>query len=113
MSSVAIYINSNISKTGKRQKEIAREAGFTSPNVLSMIKTGEMKLPLARVPALAKAMEVPAQELLRLVLRQDYPEVWSVISEVMPGILMTSELLDLVRLIRAVASRASTGGALS
>ena len=47
----------------------AEAAGFINPNMVSMIKKGASKLPLDRVPALAKALECdPA--LLRLALEQ-------------------------------------------
>ena len=54
----------------KSQHEIAIEAGFKTPNVLSMLKTGTAKVPLDRVPALAKALECDARFLFRLALEQ-------------------------------------------
>ena len=42
----------------KNQVEIAVEAGFVNTNMLLMIKSGKTKLPLDRVPALAKALDV-------------------------------------------------------
>jgi transcriptional regulator with XRE-family HTH domain len=42
----------------KSQIEIATEAGFVNPNMLSLIKSGATKVPLDRVPALARALEV-------------------------------------------------------
>ena len=38
----------------KTQKEIAHEAGFTNGNLISMFKSGASKIPLDRVPALAR-----------------------------------------------------------
>lgn len=58
----------------KTQTEIARAAGFNSPNMLSMIKMGKAKLPLKRVPALSRELSIPKEELLLLVLEQDYPD---------------------------------------
>jgi transcriptional regulator with XRE-family HTH domain len=54
----------------KTQSEIADEAGFINPNVLSMIRSGSTKLPLDRVPALAKALECDPALLMRLALDQ-------------------------------------------
>ena len=45
-------------KHKKTQAEIAEEAGFVNPNMVTMIKQGATKLPIDRVPALAKALEV-------------------------------------------------------
>ena len=57
-------------KFKKSQAEIAEEAGFVNPNMVTMIKQGATKLPLDRVPALAKALECDPSLLLRLALEQ-------------------------------------------
>lgn len=41
----------------KSQIQIASEAGFTNPNMISMIKSGASKLALDRVPWMARALE--------------------------------------------------------
>ena len=57
-------------KHKKSQAEIAEEAGFINPNMVTMIKNGSTKLPIDRVPALAKALECDPALLLRLALEQ-------------------------------------------
>lgn len=57
-------------KPRKTQAEIASQAGFLSVNMMSMLKKGSNKLPLDRVPALAKALECDPAWLLRLTLEQ-------------------------------------------
>jgi hypothetical protein len=54
----------------KSQAEIAVETGFVNPNVLAMIKSGATKLPLDRVPSLARALDCDAAYLMRLALEQ-------------------------------------------
>ena len=54
----------------KSQAEIATETGFPNPNVLSMVKNGASKLPLDRVPALARALDCDPARLFRLALEQ-------------------------------------------
>ena len=57
-------------KHRKSQKEIAQEAGFLNANMLSLLKSGANKIPLDRVPALAKALEADPAHLMRLSLEQ-------------------------------------------
>ena len=57
-------------KHRKTQKEIAQEAGFLNANMLSLLKSGANKIPLDRVPALAKALEADPAYLMRLSLEQ-------------------------------------------
>jgi hypothetical protein len=54
----------------KSQMEIAAEAGFVNPNMMSLIKSGRSKLPLDRVPALARALEVDPRLLFLMTLEQ-------------------------------------------
>src|SRR4051812_28502756 len=57
-------------KAKKTQSTIASEAGFGQHNMLTNIKLGNSKLPLDRVPALAKALECDSAFLFRLALEQ-------------------------------------------
>ena len=52
----------------KSQAEIAAEAGFVNANFVSLLKSGKNKVPLDRVPALARALEVDPAYLMRLAL---------------------------------------------
>lgn len=54
----------------KPQIDIAKEAGFVNPNVVSMLKSGATKLPLDRVLALAKALECDPRRLFLLAIQQ-------------------------------------------
>lgn len=54
----------------KTQIAIAAEAGFVQPNMLAMIKNGSNKLPLDRVPGLAKALECDPKSLFLMAMEQ-------------------------------------------
>ena len=54
----------------KTQADIAVEAGFVNPNMLTMIKQGATKLAVDRVPALSRALDCDPAWLLRLALEQ-------------------------------------------
>lgn len=73
---LAQLLNDRISELSPRksQGEIATEAGFTSKNVLSIIKNGGSKLAMDRVESTAKALEIPVEDLVIPALRQYYTE---------------------------------------
>jgi hypothetical protein len=66
----------------KTQREIASEAGFIAVNMLAMIKAGSSKLPLDRVPALAKALEIDPAYLFMLAIEQHDPTLARVVKEI-------------------------------
>lgn len=72
-SKVARFIRQRVLelKPKKSQGEIAAEAGFTNPNMVTLIKTGASKLPLDRVPAMARALDCDPKRLFFLALHQD------------------------------------------
>jgi transcriptional regulator with XRE-family HTH domain len=76
---VAEFVAWAIERSGRTQKELAREIGFERPNILSMIKTGETKLPLERIPEVATALEVDPAYLMRLALCEYEPELFGII----------------------------------
>ena len=86
---VAEFIRRQIHTCGKSQKEIAREAGFATPNIITMFKQGTTKIPVRKAGALAKALGVDPAYLLRLVLREYLPETYAAIEEIAPGLALT------------------------
>jgi transcriptional regulator with XRE-family HTH domain len=70
-SDLAQFITKRVLELRPRtQAEIAAEGGFVNANYLSMLKTGNSKLALDRVPALATALECDPALLMRLALEQ-------------------------------------------
>jgi transcriptional regulator with XRE-family HTH domain len=63
----------------KSQREIAQEIGYEKPNMISMFKRGEAKVPLEKIPQLARAINVDPAHLLRMALQQYNPEFYKVI----------------------------------
>ena len=74
--SIARFLDRQIHKLKgvKTQREIAAEIGYDTPNLISMFKRGEMKVPLEKIPALAKAVEADPGHLFRLALEQYWPD---------------------------------------
>lgn len=99
---VAEFIAARIQHVGKTQKEIAREAGFGRPNVLTMIKRGQTKVPLARVGALARALETDPLLLMKMCLAEYQPLTWSAIEPLFEEAFTTDEVLLVKTLRRAV-----------
>lgn len=74
-SSIAKYLDKQIDalKGVKTQREIAAEIGYEKANMISMFKRGEVKIPLEKIPALAKSLHVDPGHLFRLALEQYWP----------------------------------------
>ncbi len=75
-SPTAAFLKLAIANSDLTQREIAQQAGFPKPNMLSMMKTGETKVPLNRIPALAEVCEVDAASFIRIAMTEYHPEIW-------------------------------------
>lgn len=115
---VSDFITARLAQSDKTQRQIAEECGFENPNVITMFKTGATKIPVNRIGAIAKALDVDPAYLLRLVLNEYLPDTWQSIEDIIEGTVLTGNELELVRLFRSatgntdpkpVALKPSTG----
>lgn len=79
---VAAYLSRHIDASEKPQYQIAQEAGFDRPNIISMIKTGLTKMPMNRIILMSKAIDCDPVELYRLCMDEYMPELLAVGDEV-------------------------------
>lgn len=98
-SQVALLVTEQIRIIGKKQLEIAEEAGFENPNVITMIKQGRTKLPLGKVGLVAKALEIDPMYLLKLCIEEYQPETWEAIRPFMDEV-VTKDEMHIVKVIR-------------
>lgn len=98
---VAEYIDWQVNLCGKPQKQIAEEAGFQKPNIITMFKQGTTKVPLEKVGKLAKALEVDPVHLLKMCLREYLPDTYAEIEKMFGQPILTKNELDLIEVIRA------------
>ncbi len=88
---VAEYLAEQINLSPKLQVEIAKEAGFENPNVLTMMKQGKTKIPLNRIGSLAQALGINPRHLMRKVLEEYLPDTWASIELSLGCLLLSPE----------------------
>ena len=101
-SPTAEFIRKAVDLSGKTNREIAEQAGFPRPNVISMLTQGQMKLPLERAPALARACHVDPVHLVRLAMSEYQPQAWETLVDTI-GEPLTKNEADLLIVYRMCA----------
>lgn len=87
----------------KTQRQVAQEAGFKALNIINMMKSGDAKLALDRVPGLAKALDVDPAHLFRLALNEQMGgNAMSAINEIF-GTTVSKNEADILALIRQLS----------
>lgn len=98
---VAEYIDWQIHLCGKSQKQIAEEAGFPKPNIITMFKQGATKLPMEKIGRFAKAIEVDPIHLFKLCIAEYQPETWAEIQRMFSQPILTINELEILEVIRS------------
>lgn len=75
------YLGHQIELSGKKQREIAEALGYERPNIITMFKQGQTKVPIEKVPALARALGLDPAHLLSLAMKEYMPEVYKTVQE--------------------------------
>lgn len=101
-SKVAVFLTSAIDASTKTQLEIADEVGFPKSNVISMMKMGVTKLPIPRVPAMAKALDRDPVDLFRLCMEEYMPDMLKVCDEIYQRDQIASGEAEVLKRIRVV-----------
>lgn len=76
---LASLIDRHLAASDKTLHRIAKECGFPMPNVLSMIRKGQTKVPLTRIPALARSLGLDERALFEIAAREYQSELWSML----------------------------------
>ena len=93
---------------GLSDHDLCIAVGFER-EVWKVIKTGAMKLPLTKVPALAKALELQPGPLLRTVMSESSPGLLQLISDVFEPLGLTDSEKRLIKHLRHLAGDKPTG----
>lgn len=90
---VSTLISTAIDKLAPRmtQRELSLAMGFKTPNMLSMLRTGDAKVPFTKIPTIAAVLDIDPALLLRFHLREQWPEFEEVVFEIFGGVLTRAE----------------------
>lgn len=98
---VAEYITAQLDLCGKSQMEIAREAGFGKPNIITMIKQGKTKLPMSKIGPIAASMGIDPLHLFQLCMAEYDPDTWESINKyVLKQPFVSANELEIIELLR-------------
>lgn len=78
-SPTARFLGEAIRSSCLSQRTIADRIGYPNANVISMMKNGVTKVPIDRIPQLAKVCGVDERTFLEIALSEYHPAVWRVL----------------------------------
>ena len=103
-SPTAMKLSRAIDSSPLTQREIATRVGFKKSNIISMLKTGETRVPLNRIPALSAILDMDEREFLMLAIEEYHPGVHEVLTEVL-GLPLTDAEIGILTMYRLASLR--------
>lgn len=85
------HIDRLITDSSRTQRAIAEALGYEKPNIITMFKHGDTRVPLDKVPLLADALEVDRVELINMWLKEYEPAMLDVVQHNLGFMLSRSE----------------------
>lgn len=85
---------------GVTDEALASALGYESPKVIQMFKSGGMKVPINKVPALADALDLHPGLLMRRVLNDVSPELLQAIEHCLGALCLSEGEQKLIAAIR-------------
>lgn len=104
ISPTAMMLTEAIEKSDLTQREIADRVGFKNANIISMLKNGETRVPLERIPALAATLGLDERQFLLLAIEEYHPGVHEVLVEVL-GVPLSDAELGIITMFRMAGMR--------
>lgn len=84
--------------------DVARRLGYSRPNIIAMMRTGSMKVPLNRIAELADILKMNRLTLLKAALTEYDPALLETLNKMMGKSLVSPNELAVVELLRSTLS---------
>lgn len=104
ISPTATMLAKAIEKSELNQREIADRVGFKNANIISMLKTGETRVPLDRIPSLAQTLGMDERLFLMIAIEEYHPGVHEVLVDVL-GLPLSDAELGILTMFRMASMR--------
>lgn len=86
------------------QREISDKVGFKHASVIEMMKNGVTRVPLDRIPALARTLGIDERQFLILAIHEYHPGIHEVLVETL-GLPLTDAELGIITMFRMAHMR--------
>ncbi len=97
---VSEIISAAMAMSTKSTAELAHQMGYKTPNILSMLKSGAMRLPTNKVVAVTKPLGIDTSYLLRVVDRENGTNHAEIIEQAIERPVISDNELKLVFMLR-------------
>lgn len=104
-SKVAQIIGEYLKASGKSQTQVSIETGYEKPNIISLLKTGNTRMPYSRIKPFCRSTGGDVETLFMACLEEYHPDILEVITEI-KGTAVSQFDREALRVIRAAKRQA-------
>ncbi|MEB0114533.1 hypothetical protein QN397_24950 [Variovorax sp. RTB1] len=106
--SIGSLVEAHQAHLGFSDEYLAMALDYQQSNVVTLIKNGTMRLPLIKVPALAKVLCVDAQVVLQLAMAETTPGLYEMIEQIVNPLALREHEVGLIKHCRKLAGNKLT-----
>ena len=95
------FLRDKIDHSSVQQSDIAQELGFARANIISMFKSGKTRIPMEKIPRMAKILGIDPKMMLRMAMLEYAPELLRAIEQTFGASVTKNEqvILDEIRML--------------
>ncbi len=93
-------LDERMDELGLSNSELANQLGYDKPNVVELMRSGAMRVPLHKAVLLATALDLPARELFEALVGEGMPELLATVKAVYDPMALTSSEVSLITYLR-------------
>jgi hypothetical protein len=97
------YLQFAFDRSPKTEAEIARELGYSKPEIIKLMRSGTTKVPIDRIPALARSLNVEPAHMMTLALEDYAPQMLRALEETFE-FLATPNEREIIKVVRHLSN---------
>jgi hypothetical protein len=107
--SLSDLISHRQDELGLSDADLCHAIGFDKLIAITLIKAGTMRMPLNKIPTVARALSLEPGPLLKLALEESSPGLLELIKDVLDPMALTECEVNLINHLRRLAGDTTTG----
>ncbi len=95
------YLEELINKSPIKKVDMAQKLGYENPNLITMFKKGQTRVPMEKIPLFAKILNIDPKVMLRRYLCEYHPLMLRIIEQYFGAIITQNEqhIIDEIRML--------------
>ena len=98
---VSDYVNLQVRLSEKTHRSIAKDMGYRSAHMISMMKSGDARMPWDKIVPFSRSLGIDPLYMMTLCIKEYMPNLWNDFESFFGQPLLTTNELEFIKILRA------------